>query len=578
MDSQRLFLYMGLMFLCLLIYQAWVIDYSPRPVTESSGTSGDAAVNAISGTGAGSSADTSAIPSANTDQLTAGSGDLPAANNTGTTTAATGSAPAIAEVASAAESRISVKTDVVDATVSSVGGTILGINLLKYPVSLEQQEDPFVLGSDSQERFLVAQSGLLAVGDTTDAPTHRANFTAEKTEYVLQDGVDSLQVPMVWQSEDGVKVTKTLTFTRDSYEVLVDYKVENNSAAPWRVNQYQQLLRKPVTKDETQKFLYTYIGGVVSSPEKRYEKVKFDDFQSEPLSMTSDGGWIAMIQHYFAAAWIPSQEETNKFYTKYVSASNRYLIGMISGNKEVAAGSTGTLSTKAFIGPKVQDRLAASAAHLDLTVDYGWLHILAKPLFWLLNKIHSVIGNWGWAIIILTCMIKGVFYKLSKASYTSMARMKKLQPQLASLKERYGDDRAKMGQETMALYKKEKVNPLGGCLPMLVQIPVFIALYWMLLESVELRQAPWIGWIQDLSIKDPFFILPFIMGATMFIQQRLNPAPVDPIQAKVFMALPVVFTVFFAFFPAGLVLYWCVNNTLSIAQQYYITRHVIGDK
>ncbi len=568
-DSQRLFLYMGLMFLCLLIYQAWVIDYSPRPEpTVENSPAGDSA------TDTGTAAQINQV---------AGTGDLPAANSSGDTTpAANSSTSQVADTATDSQensaARISIKTDVIEATIGSVGGTVLGVNLLKYPVSLEQSEDPFVLASDSSERYLVAQSGLLAVGDTKAAPTHKEVYQAQATEYVLEEGADSIDVPLTWESEDGVKVTKTLTFTRDSYEVLVNYKVENNSSAPWRVNQYQQLLRKPVTKDETQKFLYTFIGGVVSSPEKRYEKYKFDEFRKEPLSMQSDGGWIAMIQHYFGAAWIPEQTESNKFYTKYVEGSNRYLIGMISGNKEVAAGSTGTFSAKAYIGPKVQDRLAASAPHLELTVDYGWLHMLAKPLFWLLHKIHSVIGNWGWAIIILTCMIKGVFYKLSKASYTSMARMKKLQPQLQSLKERYGDDRAKMGQETMALYKKEKVNPLGGCLPMLVQIPVFIALYWMLLESVELRQAPWIGWIQDLSIKDPFFILPFIMGATMFIQQKLNPAPVDPIQAKVFMALPVVFTVFFAFFPAGLVLYWCVNNTLSIAQQYYITRHVIGNK
>lgn len=559
---------MGLMFICLLIYQAWVIDYSPRP-------------EPVAENPAGVSSDDEARY-ADVNQVTA-TGDLPAANNTGgTTPAANSSSSSVDSVSDSSAdtkaTRITIKTDVIDATVSSVGGTVLGVNLLQYPVSLEQPDDPFVLGSDSSERYLVAQSGLLAVGETKAAPTHKEVYTAEATEYSLQDGVDRIDVPLVWESGDGVKVTKTLTFARDSYEVLVNYKVENNSSAPWRVNQYQQLLRKPVTKDETQKFLYTFIGGVVSSPEKRYQKFKFDEFRKEPLSLQSDGGWIAMIQHYFAAAWIPEQTDNNKFYTKYVEGNNRYLIGMISGNKEVAAGSTGTFSSKAYIGPKVQDRLAASAPHLELTVDYGWLHMLAKPLFWLLNKIHSVIGNWGWSIILLTCMIKGVFYKLSKASYTSMARMKKLQPQLASLKERYGDDRAKMGQETMALYKKEKVNPLGGCLPMLVQIPVFIALYWMLLESVELRQAPWIGWIQDLSIKDPFFILPFIMGATMFIQQKLNPAPVDPIQAKVFMALPVVFTVFFAFFPAGLVLYWCVNNTLSIAQQYYITRHVIGNK
>lgn len=568
-DSQRLFLYMGLMFLCLLIYQAWIIDYSPRPepVAETStGTAGGVNTTGVDGV----------------NKVAAGAGDLPSSNTIPSATLDTenGQTQAVPDASSAGAeaSRISVKTDVIDVDLSNVGGTILGVDLLKYPVSLEQPDDPFTLASDTSARFLVAQSGLLPVGETTDAPTHKTLFKAESSEYILGEDSESIAVPMIWESGNGVKVTKTLSFTRGSYEIGVDYKIENNSDTSFNVNQYQQLQRKPVTSDETSRFLYTYIGGVISTPEKRYEKLKFEKFSKEPLSITSNGGWIGIIQHYFASAWIPEQTEQNNFYTKYVTQSNRYLIGMISGAKEVAAGSTANFTTKAYIGPKVQDLLKESAPHLELTVDYGWLHMLAQPLFWLLKKIHSFVGNWGWSIILLTCLIKAVFYKLSKASYTSMARMKKLQPKLQSLKERYGDDRAKMGQETMALYKKEKVNPLGGCLPMLVQIPVFIALYWMLLESVELRQAPWIGWIKDLAIKDPFYILPFIMGATMFIQQRLNPAPVDPIQAKVFMVLPVVFTVFFAFFPAGLVLYWCVNNTLSIAQQYYITRHVIGTK
>lgn len=561
---------MGLMFICLLIYQAWVIDYSPRPepVPETSSEAAPSAGNSSNIDAVSSAASSSAgdLPAANTSKSAGTSGD-----QASVATAASSTATATPEAA-----RISIKTDLVNAAVSSVGGTILGVSLLEHPVSLEQPDDPFVLASDTAAKFLVAESGLLPTDNTEQAPTHKTPYASEQTEYVLGDDEDSLVVPLVWESGDGVKVTKNLTFTRDSYEIGVEYNVENNSDAPFKFNQYQQLQRKPVTKDETSRFLYTFIGGVTSTPEKRYEKIDFDDFRKEPLSHMSEGGWVGMIQHYFASTWIPEQTETNEFYSKYVQGTNRYLIGMISGLKEVAPGTNGTFTTKAYIGPKIQDRLAASAPHLELTVDYGFLHILAQPLFWLLKKIHSFIGNWGWSIILLTCLIKLVFYKLSKASYTSMARMKKLQPKLQSLKERYGDDRAKMGQETMALYKKEKVNPLGGCLPMLVQIPVFIALYWMLLESVELRQAPWIGWIKDLSIKDPFYILPLIMGTTMFIQQKLNPAPVDPIQAKVFMVLPFVFTIFFAFFPAGLVLYWCVNNTLSIAQQYYITRHVIG--
>lgn len=570
-DSQRLFLYMGLLFLCLLIYQAWVVDYGPRPTTETATGVTDTSV----ATGV---ADNNQINRSNAESSLT---DLPAGNSqidpaTQASTAADASSVASSDTQNPAETRITVTTDFTKVTISSVGGTILGVDLLNYPVSLEQPDTAFSLASDQVNRFLVAQSGFLAV-DGGEAPTHKTAYTAESDTYDLGDG-DSVVVPLVWESADGVRVTKTLTFTRSSYDIGVNYQVENNAETPWRVNQYQQLQRKPVTSDETSRFLYTYIGGVVSTPEERYTKAKFEKFSKEPLSVDSQGGYVAMIQHYFAAAWIPDQQERNNFYTKYVQNTNRYLIGMISGIREVAPGSQATFTTNAYIGPKVQDELAKSAPHLELTVDYGWLHILAQPLFRILKFIHGLIGNWGWSIIILTLMIKAVFYKLSKASYTSMARMKKLQPKLQSLKERYGDDRSKMGQETMALYKKEKVNPLGGCLPMIVQIPVFIALYWMLLESVELRQAPWALWIKDLSIKDPFFILPLLMGLTMFIQQKLNPAPVDPIQAKVFMVLPVVFTVFFAWFPAGLVLYWVVNNTLSIAQQYYITRHVLGNK
>ena len=564
---------MGLLFICMLIYQAWIIDYGPKreataPAQETiAPATGNAGLNGVN----------------EVDRVTSAAGDLPAGNNSvsqvqSQSSTATAAVSSDADGDAAGEQRVSVKTDVIDVTLSSVGGTVIGVNLLKYPVSLKESDTPFTLASDTFDKFLVAQSGFLPVGEGIEAPTHKVAYKVEGDSFELAEGQSELTVPLVWESANGVRVTKNLTFKRDSYEIGVDYQVQNNSQQAWRVNQYQQLQRKPVTSDETSRFLYTFIGGVTSTPEKRYEKIDFDEFRKEPLSLNTDGGWIAMIQHYFATAWIPDQAEKNNFYTKYVESSNRYLIGMISGIKEVSPGASANFSAKAYIGPKVQDKLAEAAPHLELTVDYGWLHILAQPLFWILKFIHGVIGNWGWSIILLTLLIKAVFYKLSKASYTSMARMKKLQPKLVSLKERYGDDRAKMGQETMALYKKEKVNPLGSCLPMLVQIPVFIALYWMLLESVELRQAPWMLWIKDLSIKDPLFILPLIMGITMFIQQKLNPAPVDPIQAKVFMVLPIVFTAFFAFFPAGLVLYWCINNILSIAQQYYITRHVLADK
>ncbi len=553
MDTQRLLLYMALGFLSLIIYQTWLQDYHPRtPVTVSNGEGNATGIPGVA-------VDAGAAPS-----------DLPAPAS-GDAVAAPAATPA-----AVATSVVTVQTDVMDIVIDTVGATISGVELLDYPVSIDEPDTSFTLMSDQPNRYMVAQSGLQARAGEA-APTHREPMSVSGESYALSDGQDSIVVPFVWESGDGIKVTKSLTFQRGSYEVAINYQIENGSDAEWKVNQYRQLKRKPGTKDEKQQFLNTYIGAVVSNDEDRYAKISFGDMEDENLETSVTNGWIAMIQHYFAAAWIPAADEVNTAYSRYLANENRYLIGMYSSSQAIPAGGQGTFSTSAYVGPKIQDNLNAAAEHLELTVDFGWLTILAQPLFWLLKTIHGFIGNWGWAIVGVTICIKAVFYKLSEASYRSMAKMKLLQPKLASLKERHGDDRAKMGQATMELYKKEKVNPLGGCLPMLIQIPVFIALYWTLLESVELRQAPWILWIKDLSIRDPLFILPVIMAATMYFQQKLNPAPVDPIQAKVFQFLPLIFGIFFAFFPAGLVLYWVVNNTLTIAQQYYITRHVLAE-
>lgn len=553
MENQRLLLFMALGFITLLLFQAWQADYGPQPVPQQTSEE--------TGVATGESA-----------------ADIPAASTRvgQTVTGVTANAPAADGASSDTGVRITIDTDVVSAVVDSRGGNIVSLTLDKYPVSIDEPDTPFALMSDAPDNFLIAQSGLQAAEGSV-SPTHKAVYQSQATEYVLGDDQAEIVVPLVWE-ENGVRVTKTLTFSRNSYEIKVDYLIENTGTETWSASQYYQLQRKAVTSDETNQFIRTYTGAVVSTAEETYKKVDFGDIEDSNLSVRNTGGWIAMIQHYFAGAWIPPTDASNTFYTIHLANQNRYIVGMNSDLLSVEPGGTATLTATAYVGPKVQEWLNAAADKLGLTVDYGWLTILAQPLFWLLNKLHSLVGNWGWAIIFLTCIIKLIFYPLSQASYKSMARMKKLQPKLVSLKERYGDDRAKMGQATMELYKKEKVNPLGGCLPMLVQIPVFIALYWMLLESVELRQAPWALWIKDLAIKDPLYIMPVIMGVTMFIQQKLNPAPVDPIQAKVFMVLPLIFTVFFAFFPAGLVLYWIVNNTLSIAQQYYITRHVIGDK
>jgi len=567
MGNQRVLLWAALGFLLMQVWVYWVQDYGPKPEAPTADTTQAApGVTGVPGE--------SGIDLSESSGITATGDDIPTPVASGATS--TNAVPEEAEPVANQSAEVVVTTDTLIVHISSQGGDINTVKLLQYPTALETPDDPFVLMSNAPNEYFVAQSGLQNTAG--EAPTHHAMFDVERSTYTLAEGQNEIVVPLTWKSEDGITVTKSYTFKRDSYLIDLDYTIQNDTGAAQTFNQYRHLRRKQVTDDETQNFIYTFIGGVTSTEEDNYQKIDFGDFSDKTNATRTVGGWTAIIEHYFVGAWIPGAEETNNIYTNTLTSPERYIIGMQSDPIEVASGQTGTLSSDFFVGPKIQKRMRDAAEHLDLTVDYGFLSVIAKPIFWLLHKIHSIVGNWGWAIVGVTFCIKLIFYKLSEASYRSMARMRKLQPQLQSLKERHGDDRAKMGQATMELYKKEKVNPLGGCLPIMVQIPVFIALYWVLLESVELRQAPWILWIQDLSLKDKFYVLPLIMGITMFIQQRLNPPPVDPIQAKVFMAMPFFFTVFFAFFPAGLVLYWVVNNTLSIAQQYWITRHVLAEK
>jgi YidC/Oxa1 family membrane protein insertase len=466
---------------------------------------------------------------------------------------------------------IRIETDLFDLMIDTTGGDLRRADLVEYAATNEPDSPRFRLLNDELPNLFVMQSGLRAASGVE--PTHHISYHAEQSHYRMTDTQDSLTIPLVWRSPAGVEVIKRYTFHRGSYVVDVEHVVNNNSGTDWSGRQYRQLQRTQVAETGQSTFIYTYMGGVIYSPEEKYEKVKFEEMQEQDLDRSVTDGWVAMLQHYFLGALIPERGSEEHFYTKTLSNA-RYVIGMIAPQRTVAAGESGVFSTRLFIGPKLQDEMKQVAPGLELTVDYGLLTVLAQPLFWLLQAIHKLVGNWGWAIVLVTLLIKLAFYKLSETSYKSMANMRKLAPRLQSLKERYGDDRQKLNQAMMELYKKEKINPLGGCLPILVQIPVFIALYWMLLESVELRQAPFMLWIQDMSAPDPFYILPLLMGATMLIQQKLNPAPMDPIQAKVMMALPVVFTVFFAFFPSGLVLYWVVNNTLSIAQQWVITRRI----
>jgi YidC/Oxa1 family membrane protein insertase len=473
--------------------------------------------------------------------------------------------PAVVSAPRAA--RIMVYTDVYQVTLDSLGGDLREARLLKYPVSLDTPEDAFALLEESPANLFVSQSGLLS---KQPAPNHHALYSSAQQEYRLAEGKDELKVPLVWK-EGGVEVTKIYTFRRGEYLIDLDYEIHNLSGTPWSGQLYGQFKRGRAGGGH--QLTPTFTGGAVSTQDKPYEKISFDDMQDAPLNISSEGGWAAMIQHYFLAAWLPDTEELNHYYTKSLK-NDRYAIGLITPVVEIAGGASDRLGVQLFIGPKLQNLLEETAPSLELTVDYGWLTFLSKPLFWLMEFIHKWVGNWGWSIIIITIIIKGVFYKLSETSYRSMANLKKVTPRLQQLKERYGDDRQKLSQAMMELYRREKINPMGGCWPILIQIPVFIALYWVLLESVELRQAPFILWLVDLSSSDPYYVLPILMGISMWFQQKLNPAPIDPMQQKIMMALPVVFTAFFMFFPSGLVLYWVVNNVLSIGQQWLINKRL----
>jgi len=467
------------------------------------------------------------------------------------------------------EEYIVVKTDLYQINIGKKGGGIDKLELLKFSVALETPDVPTLLLNNKSPLYYIVQGGLLS---ENGGPTHETTFTASSNNYVLGERESRLIVPLVWESENGLKVTKTYEFNRNSYLVNVKYEIENKSTEPWVGHAYSQLQRTNPGRES--RILYTYTGAVVSSPEQRYEKLSFDDMEDEKLSIDIINGWVAMIQHYFVSALIPaSREESNHYYT-LVTDNNRYVIGLITPATTIPEKAAGVIEQKLYMGPKIQKKLEEIAPGLELTVDYGVLWFLAKPLFWCLDKFHGITGNWGWAIVLVTLMLKLIFFQLSAKGYKSMANMRRVQPRLMAIKDRYKGDRTRLNQAMMDIYKKEKINPLGGCFPILIQIPVFIALYWTLLESVELRQTGFIFWLTDLSAPDRYYVLPLLMGATMLIQQKLNPAPMDPVQQKVMSILPIVFTVFFAFFPSGLVLYWVVNNTLSIVQQWVITRSI----
>jgi len=544
MDNIRPILVVVLIFIGVLIYQAWKADYGPVQLVTNQESRVDPAMEA--------SSDTPIAPAR-------AEIDMPV------------DSPQVVEEVTNDTGSIKVLTDTLDLTIDPRGGSVVDARLVKYPVAVERPEEKFRLMSRRPADFFILQSGLLGP-DAERTPTHKAMFSAASDRFELQPGDDTLQVDLFWRSADGVEVTKRYTFRRGTHEVELEHLVSNGSSTKWSGRDYRQFQRGEQA-DSGNLFMVTYTGGAIYSQENKYQKYDFDDLGAGELDRDVMDGWVAMIQHYFLGAIVPPRGEQQHFYGKRLP-NGRGVIGAYSPLREIEPGDSDRFTSTLFIGPKLQADLEQLAEGLDLTVDYGWLVFLSKPMYWILEKIHELVQNWGWTIIIFTILIKLAFFKLSEASYRSMANMRRLAPRVQAIKDRFGDDKQRMQHAMVEMYKSEKINPLGGCLPMLIQIPFFIALYWVLLESVELRQAPWIFWIQDLSIKDPYFVLPAIMGASMVVQQRLNPAPPDPIQAKILMLLPIIFTALFAFFPSGLVLYWVINNLLSIAQQWVITKRV----
>jgi YidC/Oxa1 family membrane protein insertase len=557
MENQRLLVWATFGMLLWLTYQSWMQDYGPQPT------------DAVQ-----PSADESLQPPADAQNLPA----LPE-----TTTDSTLDAPQITEPVPTAQPAstnataddseiIRVVTDVMDVEISTRGATLQGATLSGYPVAKDQPDTLVQLLDSGMPNFGLVQSGLRAAGDREEA-NHLAIYTADATHYEL-GSADEIVVPLEWTDGQGVRVEKELRFKRGSYRIDITQRVINDSGAEWRGAEYAQLQKRSreIERSMFDVDTYSFDGPIIYDGEKS-EKLKRDDLQSDgPFTVTAEAGWMGAIEHHFLTAVVPPADAEYRYNISVRGETST--ASLIGPAQTVSSGAQHTFETTVFVGPKLQEQLEEIDESLKLTVDYGWLTIISQPLFWLLSKVYSVIGNWGLAIIIVTILIKLVFYKLTEASGRSMAKMREIQPRMKALQDRYKDDRQALSQAMMELYKREKVNPAAGCLPILIQMPFFLAFYWVLLESVEMRQAPFALWITDLSSRDPYFILPIIMGAAMLFQQRLNPAPADPVQAKVMQVMPVIFTVFFAFFPAGLVLYWVTNTGLSIAQQWYINKIV----
>lgn len=539
MESQRSFLLIGLVLVSFLLWNQWQMDYGPQPVqapVESTDTSAPA------------------LPSADLPQTvpsTDADSDVPVSQ----------AQAAVVDAISSSTNLISVKTDTLDVLIDTRGGDVVSADLLQFPLTQGSDENYSLLRPDSNSLY-IAQSGLIG-RDAIDTPKGRPAYVTGQESYVLEG--DELVVPLRWVSAEGLVVTKRFTFTRGQHDIKVDYDINNSTLTNKQFQQYAQL-KQSIEGKESSMFMPTYRGSAYSTQEDRYEKLDFDDMQDERLNETTPGGWVSMIEHYFVAAWVPPQENTNQLYS--AALQGRYAaIGYKGETVEVPAGQTATISSTLYLGPKDQEVLRNIAEKLDLTVDYGPLWWISQPLFTLLQWIQSMVANWGLAIIIITIIVKGAMYPLTKKQYESMAKMRNLAPKMAQLKERFGDDRQKMSQAMMEMYKKEKVNPMGGCFPLLLQMPIFLALYWVLLESVELRHADFVFWITDLSVKDPYFVLPILTGLSMYLLQKLQPMTIqDPMQQKIMQWMPVAMSLFFFIFPAGLVLYWLISNVITLVQ------------
>jgi YidC/Oxa1 family membrane protein insertase len=557
MDTQRLILFFVFVFSTFMLVDAWQREQRPQAPQTQSAAKGAGQLNG--------KADGNVTPAP---------GAIPVPQAPATTAATPAAPQPSGNTPSAAlgvgGQLVKIETDLLRLEISTKGGDIRRLEFKQHKGTLDKTK-PFVLFQSSGDHTYVAQSGLIGEG----LPNHHTLYNASSNAFVLKEGEKQLEVRLTAPESSGIRVDQVYRFTRDSYVIDVSYEVSNGGDKPLQTFGYFQLVRDRKAPEGDSAMLPTYTGPAVFTKVEKFQKVAFDDIDKgkTPYGKSlQDEGWVAMIQHYFLSAFVPKEKSQREFYTSKLEPSGLYAAGVKVVGTPIAAGEKGVVGAPLYAGPQNQDTLEKLSPGLQLVVDYGILTVIAAPLFWVLSWIHGWVGNWGVAIILLTVLVKLLFYPLQEASYKAMAKMKLIAPKMQQLKERYGDDRQRMQKAMMELYQKEKVNPMAGCLPIVVQMPVFIALYWVILASVELRHAPFYGWIQDLSSIDPWYILPVLMGASMIIQTRLNPVPPDPIQAKVMKIMPIAFSVFFFFFPAGLVLYWLVNNILSIAQQWHINR------